>query len=177
MVKCTHWGLWEDRGHTVSTWRSGREWQFPSSIFLLCSGTLLPGSGTEGPVCIDRQGWERTPTKPEQWNTEEVWGRAGKVDGGRWQRSLFCEDLELLPEHGGVGRGGRGRSMKGWSRRVGCVDSSMGVWSGQTWKADDTGGGGLVMGGWTRRGSMAGHKWDCISSSKHSHLLQVMGPT
>jgi len=28
---------------------------------------------------------------------------------------------------GGMGGEGRGRSMKGWSRRVSCVDSSMGV--------------------------------------------------
>ena len=28
---------------------------------------------------------------------------------------------------GGMGGEGRGRSIKGWSRRVSCVDSSMGV--------------------------------------------------
>ena len=103
----------EDCGKTEgmgNPWRNWREWQVQSCIFLLCPGTLLPGSGTEGPVCIDRQGWERTPTKPAQWITKLVWGWAGKADGGRRQRSLFSEDLELLPEHGREweGRAGRG---------------------------------------------------------------------
>ena len=52
-----------------------------------------------------------------------------------------------------VGEGG-GVSMKGWSRwvscvdkRVSCVDSSVGVLSGQTPRSDDAGGRGLVMWG------------------------------
>ena len=42
-----------------------------------------------------------------------VWGRARKADGGRWQRSLFSEDLELLPKHGRNGRGGQGEVYEG----------------------------------------------------------------
>ena len=60
-----------------------------AGLHLLCPGTLLPGSGTEGQVCTDRQGWERTPTKPAWLDTEWVWKWTRKADGGRQERSLF----------------------------------------------------------------------------------------
>lgn len=61
MIKCTTEANGENKEHG-HPWRTGKEWQVTSSIFLLCPGTLLPGSGTEGPVCIDRQGEKEVPT-------------------------------------------------------------------------------------------------------------------
>ena len=77
-------------GGTGAPLRSGRERQGPPFCVLgHCS--WLWDRGTS----VNRQtGVRKDPTEPAQLDTEWVWGRAGKADGGR--RSLF-EELELLP--------------------------------------------------------------------------------
>ena len=98
-------------------WRSGRERQghLPSGSCALTA----PGSGTEGPVCTDRwgeKGPHRACTARRRVGVEPE--RLRGADGK--EACSLSEDLELLPEC-------EEGSEKGWSRRVSCVDSSMGV--------------------------------------------------
>ena len=137
------------QGARVPPWGAGGNGRAHLSVFW---GTA-PGSGTEGPVWRDRQGWERTPQSQHSWTPsgcgeelERLWGADGKE-----ACSLF-EDVELIPERDEVGVG---LSEKGWRGRVSCVDSSMRIRSGQTWRPDDTGGSGLAMWGWNTSGATA----------------------
>ena len=52
----------EDCGKTEGTgtpWRNRRQRQDPPFTFFLCPAAMLPGFGTEGPVCTYRRTWER----------------------------------------------------------------------------------------------------------------------
>lgn len=101
-------------------WRSRRGTAGPT--FHLPSASLAHYSlalGQRDPVWTDRQGWERVPHRASTAG-HRVAG-AGKADTGRLRRSLFCLStwsciLNMM---------GRG-SVKGWSRRVSCVDSNVG---------------------------------------------------
>ena len=142
---------WGQRDQNIKTDRGEKKLKIKVSVaescLTLCDpmDCSLPGPSVHGvlqarilewvAIPFSRKGWERAPTKPAQ--LERLVGAESKE-----ACSLF-EDLELHPEHGW-----QGGSLKGWSRRVSCVDSSVGVWSGQTQRPDDTGGRGLVMWGW-----------------------------
>ena len=99
---------------------------------LLCSGALLLDRGTS----VNRQGEKGPPQSQHSWTQSGCGEELERLRGGREQRSLFSEGLELLPEQAGVGVG---LSVKGWSRRVSSVDrrvssvdSSKRIQSGQT---------------------------------------------
>lgn len=79
----------EGRGNS---WRSGREWQGPSSTFLLGPGTLLPGCGTEGLVCTDRPGENGPPQSQHSWILSEYGDELEMLMGAEEAYSLF-EDL------------------------------------------------------------------------------------
>ena len=169
----------EDCGKTEGTgtpWRSKRQRQDTHFTFLLCPGTLLPGSGTEGPVCTDRQGYERTPTEPAQLDTKWVRGRAGKADGGRRQRSLFSVSGPGAVSWmwGGVGWGAMACKVLEQEGELCRQEGMLYRWQcGSLIRTDLKswwpGGKGLVMWGWNTSGSIAW--WDSISSPKAFHLL------
>ena len=105
MVKCAHGGHGrplEEREGTAGHLSSG------SCALLLALG--------QRDQCAQTDGVRKDPTEPAQPDIELGWLRGAN---GKEACSL-SEDLELLPEC-------EEGSEKGWSRRVSCVDSSIGV--------------------------------------------------
>ena len=76
-------------------------------------------------MCTDRRGYERTPQSQHSWTLSGCGDELERLTGAEETCSL-SEDLGLLPERDGVAGGGE-VSVKGWSRWVSCVDSSVGV--------------------------------------------------
>ena len=109
MIKCTHGGHGrplEEREGTAG----------PPSFWILHTA---PGSGTEEPVCTDRwgeKGPHRACTARHRVGVEPE--RLRGADGK--EACSLSEDLERLPEC-------EEGSETSWSRRVSCVDNSMGV--------------------------------------------------
>ena len=115
MIKCTHLRAvgkqraWAPPGGAGGNGRS----RLPSSCcVLLCPGTLLPGSGTEGPVCIDRQGEKGSP----QSQHSGILSRCGD----ELERLMGADDKEACSLktwscflNWGDGRGGQGEVYEG----------------------------------------------------------------
>ena len=111
--------------------------------------------------CVQTDRGEKGPPQSQpSWTPSGCGDELERLMGADSKEACLFKDLELLYECGGGrvvvggGGGGGGVSMKGWSRwvscvdkRVSCVDSSVGVLSGQTPRSDDAGGRGLVMWG------------------------------
>ena len=85
------------------------------ATFLLCPVHCSLALGQRD-QCAETEGVRKDPTEPAQPDIELGWLRGAN---GKEACSL-SEDLELLPEC-------EEGSEKGWSRRVSCVDNSVGV--------------------------------------------------
>ena len=87
MAKCTHLGLWEDRGHGRPL--EEQEVMAGPILHLLSVSMSLscPWLWDRGTSMYRQTGVRKDPTEPAQLATEWVWGRWG--DGCRRQRILF----------------------------------------------------------------------------------------
>ena len=130
----------------------------PPSFCVLAHCSLALGQRDR---CVQTDRGEKGPPQSQpSWTPSGCGDELERLMGADSKEACLFKDLELLYECGGGrvvvggGGGGGGVSMKGWSRwvscvdrRVSCVDSSVGVLSGQTPRSDDAGGRGLVMWG------------------------------